>query len=289
MTSTLPAPVAPPSDPAALGREPWAAHARQWSRLGPPLRPCPEDLQRLFTTWRHSRTEPLPERRLEILSLGVTPEIAVFPWADDFFLTAIDASELMLRAVWPGDGPRRRAVQADWLRMPFPEAAFDLVLSDCGLAPLSGPGQLAELGRELRRVLRPDGRGVMRHFVRPTPTETVAEVRQAAACGRVTGFHELKLRLLLALSDGPTGLRLGDAWEEFQRLFPDRAALAAQLRCPLETVATIDAYRDREARYVFPGLPELAEQFPDFALREGTAGTYPLAGCCPVFALTPRP
>jgi SAM-dependent methyltransferase len=277
------------SSPDDLRREPWAAHARQWGRLGPPLRPCPEDLQRLADTWRNSLGGSLPARRLEILLLGVTPEIAVHSWADDFFLTAIDATEVMLRAVWPGDGPRRRAFQADWLRMPFPPATFDLVLSDCGLAPLSGPGQLEALGRELRRVLRADGRVVMRHFARPANPEPVETVIQAVATGLVANFHELKLRLLMALPADPAGVCLGAAWQRFQDLFPDRKKLAKQLGCPLETIGTIDAYQGRDARYVFPPLLELVEVFTGFTLTRGVPGTYPLAPVSPVFALTPKP
>jgi SAM-dependent methyltransferase len=285
------APAPDSSDLDSLRREPWAAHARHWNRLGPPLRPSPEDLERLHDAWLQSLPGAVPERRIEILSLGVTPEIAAFPWADDFRLTAIDASDMMIQAVWPGDGPRRKAVHGDWLAMPFAAASFDLAVSDCGLAPLSAPGQLAALGRELRRVLRPAGRVVMRHLARPARPETVAAVVRAAGAGQLAGFHELKLRLLMALTgEHPgSGVRLGDAWDCFASRFPDRGTLAARLGCPPEVIATIDAYRDRDARYIFPSLAELVQVFPGFILAAGPAGHYPFAECCPVFALTPAP
>ena len=274
-------------DEYGLRREPWAAHARHWHRLGPPLRPCAEDLQRLLAAWMQSLPGGVPARRIEILSLGVTPEIAEFSWAEDSFLTAVDSSEVMIRAVWPGDGPRRKAVHCDWLEMPFDAGAFDLVVSDCGLAPLSASDQLPALGRELHRVLRADGRVAMRHLARPGVCEPVEAVVEAAASGGVAGFHELKLRLLMALADGPSGVRLGDAWECFQRRFPDRDGLAARLGCAVETVATIDAYRDRDARYVFPSATELRRAFSGFSLTPGPAGSYPFSECCPVFSLTP--
>lgn len=279
-----------PSEGDGLRNEPWAAHAQHWSRLGPPLRPALEDLRRLRTAWLNSLTrEGLPARRVEILSLGVTPEIANFGWAEDCFLTAADASEVMIRAVWPGDGPQRRAVQASWLELPFAAGTFDLIVSDGGLVPLAAPGQLAALARELRRVLRPAGRVVMRHFIRPVPAESPADLVCAIAAGTIRGFHELKLRLVMALAQTPTGVRLADVWECFQQLFPDREALAARLGCQLEIIATIDAYRGREARYVFPGLAELAQTFARFSLAVGPAGHYPFAPCCPVFCLTPQP
>lgn len=284
------APSPDPAEPDSLRREPWAAHARQWNRLGPPLRPCSEDLERLSAAWRRSLPgTALPAGRLEVLSLGVTPEIAEFPWAEDFFLTAVDASERMIRAVWPGDGPRRRAIQADWLALPFAGGDFGLVLSDCGLAPLSAPGQLGLLAAELRRVLRPDGRVVMRHLVRPSPPEPVEAVVLAADSGAIGGFHELKLRLLMALPAGACGVRLGDAWECFQRCFPDRQVLAERLKCSPDTIATVDAYRERDACYVFPTLAELAGIFSGFTLTPGPAGHYPFAAACPVFTLTPNP
>jgi hypothetical protein len=55
----------------------------------------------------------------------------------------------------------------------------------------------------------------------------------------------------------------------------------------METIATIDAYRERDARYSFLSLEELAEAFTGFRLRPGPAGHYPFAECCPVFSLTP--
>lgn len=282
------APVPDSSNLDSLRREPWAAHARHWNRLGPPLRPSPQDLERIHGAWVQSLSGRMPERRIEILSLGVTPEIAQFTWAEDFFLTAVDASETMIHAVWPGDGPRCTAVHGDWLAMPFDGGSFDLVVSDCGLAPLSAPEQLTTLNRELRRVLRPDGRAVLRHLTRPAQSEPLEAVVKAVTDGHIAGFHELKLRLLLALPADPRGVCLAHAWECFQRLFPDRPELAVRLGCSLETISTIDAYRDREARYVFPDLNELAQVFSGFSLMTGPAGHYPLAECCPVFALIPR-
>ncbi|MEP6673225.1 MAG: class I SAM-dependent methyltransferase [Chthoniobacter sp.] len=278
-----------PHPPQPTG-ELWSTFASAWSRLGPPLRPCPEDLQRLHQAWTQSLPAGIPSRRLEILSLGVTPEIALFPWASDFHLTAIDASEGMIGSVWPGDAPNRRAVLGDWLEMPFPDASFDLVLTDTGLALVAGTGKLSAAGRELRRVLRQDGRAAMRHFARPSPPESLDSIAQAAGAGRLSNFHELKLRLLMAVeAENPgTAVRLADVYDRFQSLFSDRDLLARQLGCDHQIVSTIDAYRGRETLYAFPSLAELAVAFDAFHLAPGPAGHYPAAGCCPVFSLTPK-
>ena len=233
----------------------------------------------------------IPGRCIEVLSLGVTPEVALFPWAEKVSLRAIDASEEMIRTVWPGDGPERLAVLGNWLQTPFADGVFDLIVCDAGLTQLVGIASLTLLGREFRRLLRTDGRVVMRHFARPVRMESEQSVVDATEASQVGNFHELKLRLLMALESRKPklGVRLGEAWDCFERLFPDRAALAKRLGCDLQTVATIDAYRGREARYSFLSLGELAQAFAAFRLALGPAGHYPLAECCPVFSLTPQP
>lgn len=266
-------------------------HAARWARLGPPLRPCPEDLPRLKEAWLAALPGGLPGGCIEVLSLGVTPEVALFPWAEKVSLRALDASEEMIRTVWPGDGPGRKAVLGNWLRTPFAEGSFDLIVCDAGLTQLVGIPSVTALGRELRRLLKTDGRVVMRHFARPARRESAQSLVAATEAGRVGNFHELKLRLLMALEarTPQLGGHLGEAWDCFDRLFPNREALAKRLGCDLPTVATIDAYRGREARYSFLSLGELAQAFDAFRLALGPAGHYPFAECCPVFSLTPKP
>ena len=275
---------------AATLDEPWAAHARNWSRLGAPLRPNAEDVKRLHAAWTHS-LEPaiLSSRKIDVLILGVTPELVSHRWAPKFQLCAVDASEAMIKEVWPGDTDGRKAFCGSWLNAPFVDNSFDLIVSDCGLTPLAAPGQVAAFGKELRRLIRNEGRIVMRHFAPPAHPIRVEQLVQLAESGALRNFHELKLRFLLALSATRPAVHLGDAWERFNRHFPDRGKLAERLDCPLETISTIDAYRNRDTRYAFPTLPELARQFRDFSLGSGPAATYPLGECCPVISLTPNP
>ncbi len=269
--------------------EPWAAFATNWARLGSPLRPCEEDLQRLKVAWATSLPARIPGRRIDVLVLGVTPEIALFPWAEKTSLCAIDASEEMIRSVWPGDGPDRKAALGDWQEMPFANASFDLILCDQGLPLLVETASLTALGGELRRLLRKDGRVVMRHFARTADLDTEQSIVAATEAGEMHNFHGLKLRLLMALDaqSSGQGVRLGDVWDCFQRLFPDREALARRLGCGLETIGTIDAYRGRDGRYIFRSLAEVARVFDAFRMAEGPPGHYPFAEYCPVFSLTP--
>ena len=269
--------------------EPWAAFAAKWAQVASPLRPCPEDLQRLKETWVTSLPAGIPGRCIDVLMLGVTPELALFPWAEPISLRAIDSSEEMIRSVWPGDGPDRKAVLGKWERMPFADASFDLIVSDDGLAVLPEMASLTAVGGELRRLLKPDGRVVMRLFAPTAGLETEQSVVAATEAGEMHNFHGLKLRLLMAL-DARTpgqGVRLGDVWDCFERIFPDRESLARRLGCDVQTVATIDTYRGRDGRYIFRSLAEVARVFEAFRLAQGPAGHYPFAEYCPVFSLTP--
>jgi SAM-dependent methyltransferase len=268
-----------------LSQGSWSELARRWSQVSSPLRPCPEDLQRLQAVWRQSLATPLPSRRLEVLVLGVTQELAAFPWAGEFSLTCTDANEEMIRAVWSGDGPSRRVLRANWLKLPLADASFDLVLSDCGVNVLGNLGQLTSLGREVMRLVRREGRVVMRRYAHPSPAESLHTLIRAIETRTVSSFSEFKLRLLLTLSAEHAAIRVGDAWACFQAHFPDRQNLATQLGCSLDTVNSIDAYQNQDTRYLFPSQFELEQAFAGFTFTRGPAGSYPLAGCCPVFAL----
>jgi SAM-dependent methyltransferase len=268
---------------------PWSAHATSWARVASPLRPCPEDLQRLKETWVTSLPAGIPGRCIEVLMLGVTPELALYPWAEKTSLRAIDSSEEMIRSVWPGDRPDRKAVLGQWERMPFADASFDLIVSDDGLAMLPEMASLTAVAGELRRLLRRDGRVVMRLFAPTDSLDTEASIVAATEAGEMHNFHGLKLRLLLALDSQTAGrgVRVGDVWDCFERLFPDRESLARRLGCDLQTVATIDTYRGRDGRYIFRSLAEVARVFEGFRMVQGPAGHYPFAEYCPVFSLTP--
>lgn len=229
--------------------------------------------------------------RIDVLTLGVTPELAVFPWAAEVHLTAVDASAEMIQNVWPGDTANRKAVLGNWLEMPLPDASFDLILTDTGLALVTGEEKLRALGREFRRVLRKNGRAAMRHFARPSAPESLESIVRATETGQLRNFHELKLRLLMATEAEQKGhgVLLTDVYDCFQRLFPDRETLAKRLGCDLVTIATIEAYRGKDTRYAFSSLTELAHAFDGFSLVPGPSGSYPAAGICPVFSLTPKP
>src|SRR5262249_39272964 len=141
-------PVRPQTGRGAHAPGHWGDMALQWGRLGPPLRPSAEDLgfgTRAVDQWQRRHGAPRG------LSLGVTPELYHQCRAFAADLLAVDHTQKMIDAVWPG--PPRQAVLADWTDMPLEAASRDLAFCDGGLQLLAYPHGYRRLVAELRRVL----------------------------------------------------------------------------------------------------------------------------------------
>lgn len=268
---------------------PWERHARQWSRVGPPLRPAAEDVEiarAAIEGWRAraGNTDPT------VLLLGVTPELWRIDLGGHGRAIATDRSLDMIRAVWPGPiRPRDAALGADWRHLPLADASIDVALADGALTNLAFPAGYAEVAAELRRALAEDGRWIARCFVQAARPESVATVLRDLRAGRAGGFHAFKWRLAMALQpDAATGVALADVWNALAAVEPDLAALAARCGWSPESVRTIEAYRGLAARYTFPALEELAEVFrrAGFATFETITPAYELGDRCPTLVMT---
>ena len=106
------------------------------------------------------------EGRTLLVAAGTGLDFKYLPEGLD--VTAIDFSRPMLtraaRRVGESAAPLT-LVEADVTRLPFPDGSFDSVLTSCTFC--SVPRPVAGL-RELRRVLRADGRLLMFEHVRPS-------------------------------------------------------------------------------------------------------------------------
>lgn len=255
----------------------------QWSHIGPPLRPSPDD------TAVVERVVADIGSAAHAVVLGLTPEIIACTWPADIRLLAVDHSLSMMRALWsPTKGPTNsRGVLADWCAMPIPSGTIDLVAGDGCYILQTFPEGYAALTREVSRVLQPAGRFVIRVFLRPDRSESIADIARALALGEIGSVHSLKLRLLAALHGASgVGSRLDDVWQAWTSLpsLPD--ALAGIRGWTAEEIVGIESYRGMESRYFLPTLAEFRQSLGS-SLRELECawGRHELADRCPTLVL----
>jgi SAM-dependent methyltransferase len=268
----------------------WQRHAQQWSQVGAPLRPSPEDIAGMrtaLTGWSGERGPSTPV----VLVLGMTPELCRLGRELGGRVMAVDNSADMIRALWPRDARDcDRAICADWRQVPLPAGSIDVVLADGSLSALPFPGGYAALLAELRRLLRPGGRCLIRCFVSPDRKETVEGVFAALLQGEIGNFHVLKWRLAMALQpEAAAGVAVGRVWQALHREWADPARLAERFHWPLEQVRTIDAYRGVDTRYTFPTLTQYRRAFElgGFQVMQITTPGYELGERCLSFVLAP--
>lgn len=260
----------------------WSRIARLWRHVGPPLRPCAQELA-FFTEavagWRGASAP-------DALLLGVTPELHGLPWPEGTKLTAVDRSQEMIDAVWPGS--RSDAFCADWCELALPPASCDLVLCDGGFTLLEYPAQQARLAALVRRWLRPGGRCVFRLFAPPARRESVADVMNDLRARRIPDLNALKLRLWLALQESAEqGVEPRRVWQlVHHEAGGDLLGLARSLGWPEEHVLALESHRESTVRYHFSSPELLARLFCDgddgLRLVSVRYADVPLGACCPV-------
>lgn len=266
----------------AAERDHFARLVLEWSNFGPPLRPWPGDTEVV-----QRAVDGLPAGARAAV-LGLTPETLGCVWPERTELLALDHSEAMIRALWAVTRrpPGSRAVLASWQAMPVESSCLDLVAGDGCHTVFPYPDGFESLGREIRRVLRPGGRFVIRVFLRPDRAESLDEVARAVAAGEVGSVHALKLRLLAALhgSNGQ-GCRLDDAWRAWKTLPPPSGRLSER-GWTAEEMQGIESYRGQQVRYFLPTLAEFrAVHSGLFVERECVTSSGELSERCPTFVL----
>lgn len=270
---------------------PWGSHARQWSRVGPPLRPSPEDVAvatSSIESWRSANCFRDPT----MLLMGVTPELCSIATGRRSRLIAVDRSLEMIRLVWPGRlRPRDEALCGEWRQLPIAAGTVDMILSDGCLSTLAYPSGYADACAELLRTLRDGGRFVARCFVQPGEPESIGDVLAALDHGPRGSFHAFKWRLAMALQpDAETGVVLAEVWEALYEAEPEIEDLSRRCGWRIEAVRTIDAYRGVSARYSFPSLDALCGLLSDagFEILDRFHPAYELGERCPTLVLAPR-
>lgn len=268
----------------------WNDYVRRWSHIGPPLRPGEEDI-RLFEALVSDALTAATGTHLAVL-LGVTAEIARMKWPAGRALVAIDQSPGMVAGIWPRDDVAvpATAVVGDWRNLPLADRSASIAIGDGCYSMLVTARSYDRLSSELARVLKPEGRCIVRLFVRPERPETIGAVVDDLKGGRIGNFHIFKWRLAMAVPAGEEfDVRLGDIWSAWEDTGIDPVILATGNDWPLTAVETIRAYRDNDTRYTFLPLAVMRQRAAPYFVELGHyVQGYELAERCPTMLLAPR-
>jgi SAM-dependent methyltransferase len=213
----------------------WSELAKNWQQYESPLRPSPEDVA-IFK----QEVSGYPR----VLLLGVTPEL------QSLCTLAVDNNPDAIQI----HGPVEKSLLADWRQMPLPDASFDVIFGDGSLNVLND-GYRA-LFKEVKRVLRPGGKLILRVFTRPELPITFN--RDGLK------FHAFKLGVSLALANPFVSVK------DIQKTVK-----------PLWDHPTMAFNRNSDAVYYFPKLSEL----PYFTSMKRPT-TYQMAEHCPIVTWT---
>lgn len=255
----------------------WPLHARNWARVGPPLRPCNDDI----ATVEAEVAKHATGHAISALILGVTPELVAMRLPAGSSVVAVDREPAMIDALFVAT-PGTVAVVGDWLALPQGTASMDVIAGDGGTCVFSFPGEYRALATELARVVRPGGLVVLRVFTCPEPAETLAEVR--AALATIGTFDALKWRIAMAIQSPSRAVPVRAIRDAFDELVPDRAALATRTGWRVDAIDHIDVYRDSPASYSFPSVAEVSAVFAaEFAEVACHVPAYELGDRCPTF------
>ena len=213
-----------------------------------PLRPCAETLATYHRLFQQRHVTGYSPR---VLLLGVTPELANAEWLKSAHMTAVDHSEAMITHLWPGNDAHRRALLGDWLALPLEPESQDCVLGDGVLNFFSYPTGHQALGHSLARVLKKEGRLIVRAFCPPEHPQTEEVLFRKAKQRQIGNFNEFKLLLLAAIQNGSAhqGVGLASVWRKFHAEFPDFEECAIQTGWPFKTVETMSLYKDSQVTY----------------------------------------
>lgn len=267
----------------------WERQLRQWNLFSPPLRPAVEDtgfLQGEITAWAAARRDG-PARAFV---LGVTPEVPAMDWPPGSRVYAVDRLPGMVKHVWPATAPfAAGAILADWLAAPFAPESADFITGD-GSFTLIRWDEYRRTLASFARILRPDGRLVVRFFVRPAAGEPADAVFADLAAGRIGNFHIFKWRLAMALQrDCRMGVCVGDVWRAWQERDIDEEQVVAETGWSADVVHTIHSYRGSDIIYTFPNLEELrgitGEGFEELACH---IPAYEMGDRCPTIVMQRR-
>ncbi len=260
----------------------WKNVALQWHYLGPPVRPSDEDVKLYIKgvqDWGKNSTAP------RVLLLGVTPELFYMPWPSGTNFLAVDHTEAMIEAVWPG--PKDAVINMEWLDISLPKRSRDIVLCDGGLHILSYPKEQRQLVKVLSHIIPEGGLCIFRVFLPPKHKELPDAVIDDLLARKIPNLNILKFRLWMALQKNDSeGVELEAVWQTIHDAAGSIETLARRIGWPLEHTLVINAYHNSKARYHFSTLDEVIKLFygdrGEFEMYHLFMPTYELGTQCPI-------
>lgn len=264
----------------------WAAIARHYTAFTSPMIPGAEDIgvyERSVAAYAADRMAT----DLKAVILGVTPSIATMKWPSGTSVTAVEISQPVIEALWPGDIPNvREARCASWFSMPVGRNSCDVVIGDGSMIACRYPAEAKRLIHYLGECLVDGGILVLRVYIRPERQETVPELfndllRQKM---RVDVF---KFRLYLAMQRTvEEGVQVRIAANILEEYRLNRQEMISRCGWPEEVVEPFAMWRKSNAVYSFPALQEFRDLLGGaFSEVSVTYPTYELGNLCPIFVL----
>ena len=263
----------------------WQENARRWQHLGPPLRPSAQDIgfnSDIVQEWGRHHGTP------RVLLLGVTPEIYNLPWPEGTSFLAVDHSQAMIDAVWPG--PKEATQCIDWFSLQLPDNSRDIVLCDGGLPLIAYPHKQQQLVRILQAILSDQGLCILRLFVPPPQQESPDAVLSDLLEGKISNLNILKLRLGMSLMKSTAeGVAVGMIWQLIHEVAPDLERLASRIGWSVEHMLVINAFRGSADRFYFVTVTQVTDLFCDnpggFEVHRLRVPSYDLGERCPTIVL----
>lgn len=256
----------------------WDRLAGEWDLIGPPLRPCPEDIatmEKLVNRWICPTCTAAPQG----VVLGVTPEIVGMKWPENSHIQAFDQEPAMINSLLPRHiRNNAAAICANWMTLPLEDGYADLVLGDGSLTLLAFPDEYRLLVFELARILSPDGLLLLRLFAAPEQRESSDDIFKDLWSGKIRNLDTFRWRLEMALiGSSDYSVPINDVYEimNANTINPDHMADTLGWP-PLPVARMLERYRTfGTTRHSFPPLDIIKKiMAPHFRLEEVVMPSY---------------
>jgi SAM-dependent methyltransferase len=272
----------------------WDSIQELFGQMKWPMRPDESEIAQLSQWFDASRRQLRlgAGESAQVLLLGVTAEIVQMPWPDDTHLTAVDNSDVSIRAFWPGDElPQRRVIKARWEEMPFAPQSFHFVLGDCVFNSQRYPDDCRSLASRISQLLKPGGCLFVRVFTQSDPKEDTADILSALREGKIADYHELRFRLLSSMqADANRGVIATKEAIDQEIIARGMSLEEVYERTgyqPLRAQSWLDEQgRPVEAKVYYPTVRQFEDVLAEgFELLGRRYGSRALAFRCPIFGL----